>query len=557
MSYISPSGNIWLLHNVPIDKTYQNTLYWENNAAGKTAQRTFFIGTSALPSSYVKYTFTNQYYSRHTKGSIRVQVLADNVLDCNYLVFQNSSFGAGKYFYAFITSVEYINNSVTQINFELDVIQTWYFDFELEPCFVERMHTATDAKYSNLVPEPLEPGEYIYQNIARELTTKDLVVIIAVVEVVDGKSQGKRYGKIYGGCSLYAAPVGDTAAVNNKISEYIASPDSVVSIYLAPLCLLSDDIEFEAAVATPLTVDDVKTGLETLVFSYPDPEEANMEKFGNYTPHNNKLYSYPFTMLEVFTPEGAKADYRYEFFNNNGQGKPSFLYGGSITSPVELVLVPDGYKIGRSASPVQNLIAESVTLRDYPLCSWNVDAYKAWVAQNAIPLALEAGGSMIGNVVGLLTNPAGAFLNTVQTVGGIAGNIVSTVMGIMSQDYRASIAADQMHGQTKGSANIATDTQGFYFAHKVINEASARMIDSFFDRFGYAIKQITSISRKNRKYFTYIKTVGCTLHGGVPSEDEDLICKLHDNGITYWDSSQTSAIGNFNLAVGNIPDPAT
>lgn len=557
MSYISPSGNIWLLHNVPIDKTYQNTLYWENNSAGRTAQRTFFIGTPAVPSVYVKHSFSNQYYSRHTKGSIRVQVLADNVLDCNYLVFQNSSFGAGKYFYAFITSVEYINNSVTQINFELDVIQTWYFDIELEPCFVERMHTATDAKYSNLVPEPLEPGEYIYQNIARELTTKDLVVIIAVVEVVDGKSQGKRYGKIYGGCSLYAAPVGDTAAVNNKISEYIASPDSVVSIYLAPLCLLSDDIEFEAAVATPLTVDDVKTGLETLVFSYPDPEEADMEKFGNYTPHNNKLYSYPFTMLEVFTPEGAKADYRYEFFDNNGQGKPSFLYGGSITSPVELVLVPDGYKIGRSASPVQNLITESVTLRDYPLCSWNVDAYKAWVAQNAIPLALEAGGSMIGSVVGLLTNPAGAFLNTAQTVGGIAGNMISTVMGIMSQDYRASIAADQMHGQTKGSANIATDTQGFYFAHKVINEASARMIDSFFDRFGYAIKQITSISRKNRKYFTYIKTVGCTLHGGVPSEDEDLICKLHDNGITYWDSSETSAIGNFNLAVGNIPDPET
>lgn len=553
MSYISPSGNIWLLHGVPIDKTYQNTLYWENNPAGKTAQQTFFIGSGAQSSAYVKYTFSNQYYSRHTKGSIRVQVLADNVLDCNYLVFQNSSFGAGKYFYAFITSIEYINNSVTQVNFELDVIQTWYFDFELEPCFVERMHTASDAKYSNLVPEPLEPGEYIYQNIARELTTKDLVVIIAVVEVVDGKSQGKRYGNIYGGCSLYACPIGDTIAVNNKISEYIASPDSVVSIYLAPLCLLSDEIEFEPTIATALTPEDVKTGLETLVFSYPDPEEANMEKFGNYTPHNNKLYSYPFTMLEVFTAEGSKADYRYEFFNNNGQGKPSFSYGGSITSPVELVLVPEGYKIGRSASPVQNLIAESIALRDYPLCSWNVDAYKAWVAQNAIPLALEAGGSMIGSVVGLLTNPAGAFLNTAQTVGGIAGNLVSTVMGIMSQDYRASIAADQMHGQTKGSANIATDTQGFYFAHKVINEASARMIDSFFDRFGYAIKQITTISRKNRKYFTYIKTVGCTLHGGVPSEDEDLICKLHDAGITYWDSSQTNSIGNFNLAVGNIP----
>lgn len=544
MSYISPSGNIWLLHGVPIDKTYQNTLYWNTTpgGGGKTAQQNYF-----LSQTFIKYSFTNQYYSRHTKGSIRVQVLADNVLDCNYLVFQNSSFGAGKYFYAFITSVEYINNSVTQVNFELDVIQTWFFDFEIEPCFIERMHPATDLKYSNIVPEPLEPGEYIYQNISHETITSELVVIIAVVEVVDGKSQGKRYGKIYGGCSLYACPIGDTIAINNKISEYIAQPDSIVSIYLAPRCLLSDEIVFEPTVATALTVDDVKTGTEELVFALPSPSTAYMKKFGDYTPHNNKLYSYPFAMLEVFTAEGAKADYRYEFFNNEGQGNPSFLYGGSVTNPVELVLIPKGYKIGSSSSQVQKLSGESISLKDYPLCSWNVDAYKAWVAQNALPFSYKAVGTM-GQIA--LQAATGNAL-------GIAGTVIEFATSSLSQAYKASIEADQMHGQTKGSASVAAEIQGFYFAHKVINESSARMIDSFFDRFGYAIKQIGNVSRHNRKYFTYVKTVGCTLHGSMPSEDEDLICKLHDNGITYWDALQTSAdngdIGNFNLAANNSP----
>ena len=559
MSYISPSGNIWLLHNVPIDKTYQNTIAWEGYAGTgtaaqklasmKQAQINFFIGTPAVPSVYVKYSFTYQSYSRHTKGSIRVSVLADNVLDCNYLVFQNSSFAAGKYFYAFITSVEYINNITTQINFELDVIQTWYFDFELEPCFVERMHTPTDVKYENIVPEPVEPGEYIYQNISHELVTKDLAVIIAVVDVQQGTSQGKLYGNIFGGCSLFACKPSDTVAINGKISQYVTSPDSIVSIYMIPKCLLSDDIDFDddPGVAIELTATDVKTGLETLVFALPSPSDTGMANFGSYTPHNNKLYSYPFTMLEVFTPEGAKADYRYEFFNNNGQGNPSFKYGGSVTSPVELVLVPDGYKIGRSQSPVQIMLEESISLKDYPLCSWNVDAYKAWVAQNALPFSYKAVGTM-GQI---------ALQASTGNVLGIAGTVIDFATNSLTQAYKASIEADQIHGQSKGSANVSTETQGFYFAHKVINESSARLIDSFFDRFGYAIKKITSVSRKNRKYFTYIKTVGCTLHGGVPSEDEDLICKLHDNGITYWDSSQTSAIGNFNLAVGNIPDPAT
>lgn len=545
MSYISPSGNIWLLHNVPIDKTYQNTLYWSNNQAGKDAQKAFFLGTTANPSSYVKYSFTNQYYSRHTRGSIRVQVLADNVLDCNYMVFQNSSFGSGKYFYAFITSVEYINNSVTQVNFELDVIQTWYFDFELEPCFVERMHTTSDAKYSNIVPEPLEPGEYIYQNISHELITQNLVVLIAVTEVTNGESQGKLYGHIYGGCSLYGCLPNDTVGINRKISEYIAQPDAVVSIYMCPRCLISSNVNFEdnPGVAQAITNADVITGLADLNFALPDLNSTYMKQFGSYTPHNNKLYSYPFTMLEVFTPEGSKGDYRYEFFNNLGQGNAVFQIGGSVTTPVELMLVPKNYKIGSSSSTVNNLITESISLKDYPLCSWNVDAYKAWVAQNAIPFTYKAVGTM-GQI---------ALQAATGNVLGIAGTVIDYTTNALSQQYKASVEADQMHGQTKGSANVASEVQGFYFAHKIINESSARLIDSFFDRFGYAIKQISTISRKNRKYFTYIKTVGCTLHGGVPSEDEDLICKLHDAGITYWDSSQTSAIGNFSLAVGNIP----
>lgn len=547
MSYISPSGNIWLLHNVPIDKTYQNTLYWENNSAGKLAQQNYF-----LSQTFIKETFTNQYYSRHSRGSIRVNVLADNVLDCNYLVFQNSSFGAGKYFYAFITSIEYINNAVTQVNFEIDVIQTWYFDFELEPCFVERMHTASDAKYSNIVPEPVEPGEYIYQNISHELITQDLVVIIAVVAVNEGTSQGKLYGNIYGGCSLFACKPNDTVAINGKISEYITSPDSIVSIYMCPRCLISSDIDFDddPGTAIELTTSDIITGLQTLNFALPSPSATYMTKFGSYTPHNNKLYSYPFTMLEVFTPEGGKADYRYEFFNNSGQGNPAFKFGGNVTNPVELTLVPAGYKIGSNSSQVQNLIAESLTLKDYPLCSWNVDAYKAWVAQNSIPIAFGVGASLAGTIGSMMVAPLAA--QPQKIVGGVA-NLIGDVLNVMAQDYKASIAADQFHGQTKGSANVATDTQGFYFAHKVINESSARLIDSFFDRFGYAIKQITTISRNNRKYFTYIKTAGCTIHGGVPSEDEDLICKLHDAGITYWDSRETQAIGNFALAVGNIP----
>ena len=99
--------------------------------------------------------------------------------------------------------------------------------------------------------------------------------------------------------------------------------------------------------------------------------------------------------------------------------------------------------------------------------------------------------------------------------------------------------------------------QGFFFAHKVVNEDSARRIDSFFDRFGYAVKRVSPVIRKARKYYTYVKTIGCTLSGGVPSDDEDKITQLHDAGITYWNVAQVQTdnkqIGDFSLGALNSP----
>lgn len=56
---------------------------------------------------------------------MRVEKKAEDLYDCNYLAFQNTSFGS-KWFYAFITSVEYVNNITSEITFEIDVLQTYF-----------------------------------------------------------------------------------------------------------------------------------------------------------------------------------------------------------------------------------------------------------------------------------------------------------------------------------------------------------------------------------------------------------------------------------------------
>ena len=79
-------------------------------------------------------------------------------LGVNYLIFNNGY----KDMYCFITSKEYISSEVTQINFEVDVLNTYLFDFEIKKSFVERKNCTIDEITD--FDEGLDLGEHIIEN---------------------------------------------------------------------------------------------------------------------------------------------------------------------------------------------------------------------------------------------------------------------------------------------------------------------------------------------------------------------------------------------------------
>lgn len=78
--YIEPNSKIYILKDVPLDVTFDHTMWWDT----KEAQTAGFM-------SKIKYRFTEQSYQRATKNSIRVEILCDRLYDCNYIMFQNTS----------------------------------------------------------------------------------------------------------------------------------------------------------------------------------------------------------------------------------------------------------------------------------------------------------------------------------------------------------------------------------------------------------------------------------------------------------------------------------
>lgn len=68
---------------------------------------------------------------------IRFNGHIDSIIQYNYVMYKNNNY-SNKYFYAFITGMEYVNNNTTFIYITTDVFQTWQFDFTFKESFIER-----------------------------------------------------------------------------------------------------------------------------------------------------------------------------------------------------------------------------------------------------------------------------------------------------------------------------------------------------------------------------------------------------------------------------------
>mgnify|MGYP002523522015 CR=1 FL=1 len=149
-----PTTQIVLCRNVPLDNSYDHQLTF----ASQQAQSAYFY-TKAYK------TLLENTYQRVMMNKLRIQCSIGEAMACNYLFFSNNSHES-KTVYAFITGWEYVNEVTTEITYEIDVFQTFWFDIDIKPSFVEREHSLTDVIGANTVPETLEQGEYIIDGIS-------------------------------------------------------------------------------------------------------------------------------------------------------------------------------------------------------------------------------------------------------------------------------------------------------------------------------------------------------------------------------------------------------
>lgn len=149
MAYIQPTSNIYILKDVPLNPSYDDTITFNNTEE----QFNYF-------SNFAKFQLSNYSIVREKLNTLKVEGDIGKYYDVNYMIFQNDNF-SDKWFYAFIVRVEYLNPNTTLITFTLDVMQSWMFDYTILPSLVEREHVMDDSLYANVENEGIEVNERI------------------------------------------------------------------------------------------------------------------------------------------------------------------------------------------------------------------------------------------------------------------------------------------------------------------------------------------------------------------------------------------------------------
>lgn len=520
--YIAPNTNIKILKDVPLEPSYENTLYFSSISA----QTNYF-------SSKAKYTLTQNTYQRVNRGVIRVGIKAESLYDCNYVMFQNAGYG-NKWFYAFILKVEFVNNTTADVFFDIDVMQTYFFDYTLKECLIERQHSTTDVPGDNLVPEGLETGEYLDTVITTlgDLTTSSIVVACSCTENAQD-FHGGYFNGTYSGLNYVSFD--NTVEGAKSCSQFIKTvvdagkADSIVSVFLMPKQLVATDGQ------------SLITGNFTVTESIPTSLDG-------YTPKNKKLLTSPYSFLTCSTRMGSIKKWDWEFFT--GDSGVNLWYAGDTTPNPSVWCVPMDYK------GLHYNYDDACIMTGFPQIAYNVDTFRAWLAQSAGTLAVNSVAS-VGNAMykggqnAIAQLPSGVSRATSIAAGitGAAGAApvaiglaaLSVVGEVIEHAYLPTVA----RGSQSSMVWAGQKSMTFYFYHRHITAQFARIIDEYFDMYGYALHRVATPNRSARPHWTYVKTVGCAIVGSMPSDDMRKIQDIYDNGVRFW--KNPNEVGNYSL----------
>lgn len=567
MAYVQPNSIIQFFKGINLDNRYLHTIYFAN----ESAQDTWFTSkvTNAL-------SFTNMMYRRYTSASVKVEADATTFLGVTYMRFKNTR-TAGKWFYAFVLSADYVNENTTLVTYEIDVMQTWFIQGgSVRPCMVLREHVNNDTFGLNLEAEPIGSDVYDCDYIEDPNDEFDFSSYSLVAQTTGASNTGERLTQgVFNGSQIYIYPCDtsgqcDTAyaAIQGLLGSWSVQEQEqdLVSLYTVPSWLIhynSDwSVNYEAR--------------NELGRHFTRPSS-----YDQYTPKNNKLFMYPFSYLICTTHTGDVALYRWEYFDS---ANIEFRATGTFIGGGEVWCYPKAYN-----GQVDN-IDSGLVMNNFPKNAFSYDAFQAWIAsggttrlenERIVNSIKGAGGVMksIGSLLGAVqpattTRSINEQIEMMGQVGkrqyesvtqrAMSGSgVTNAVTNLLDTGANLFEAKNKLQYTfndasyvpdivaTKATCNLAVASReaNYYFYHCHIRDDEVKRVDDFLSCYGYAVNKVKAPNLTGRQYWNFVQTQNAVIAGDMPSSSKEAIGRIFDGGITFWHNGDQ--VGNYRQSVSN------
>lgn len=567
MADFTPITTVQLMNNVPLFPDNTNQIYFDN----ATHQNQYFTSRVYKTSNNLTYQRDYQVYA--------LQAEYDNTItSCNYLRYRNNNYG-NKWFYAFITSIRYVNPNTVYIDFIMDAYQTFMFDITWKDCFIERSHVRDDTLGAHTLDEGIHVGNRYSKEVNVSWPGTD--VFAGNVNVVPIIFLAAAYVFPSSGDPTERIITSNVQGTPTTLAVWFPNFDVVKTAPLFQmqqfLKLLQNSSKSNAIVASVAIPEHIARGtwnmmkeiegaitevqadpkaiesgayLQISIQQFVDSVNATLTltPLMSYTPRNKKLYCYPFTYFVLSSNQGENVTIKTEWLPETQPpvGDPDRELKLSLSANIS----PDSSYFCKVTNANSTSRTLTCTMAQLPQVATASSTYANWLA-----------GHMASITSGILANGLQIFGGTAATVSGAGasagiGGITSGVNGIIGTIGNL-IDAEKMPASLNSSGgstgNAAINNRRFSLYQQVLNPDMYASIDQFFDMYGYKVNMNGTPDFYCRAYWQYFKIPIVNITGNVPAEYMNQIKSTFQNGVTLWNYSAGDGVDVGNYRNGYNP----
>lgn len=499
----------------------------------------------------------------------------------NYMYFNQD----GRDWFYFITSVEYIGVHQCALTLNMDVWQTYYFDFNILPSLVKRGHVrryenngTPNFKYCD-TPENIDVGEdldteviTILQNpLKSNVFDIDWLICVSTEPVFRNQTTSVwEYG-----ITFYIAilPVQKTTAFSqiywqhndtggittlasyNTFMSEIKSNQAVVNVYYSgnmpfPYTVKKDNQNrYIVDVGEGNYINFTTFNLENekgyviaplIGDSYAVKAKSIVGTFEQYLNYELKAGCFPYSYYVLSKNRGNYKIIKPQYCNHhNREGLLGCTaYGSFIIAMSCGSYLTTGYTIDGYLGDNDNNLYADLSSDQLPTIS---DAYLNFLQTQKAAFTTgikNAKREFLGDVI-----MAAATIPINQELGALRGvNLIGSGISLYNKMQMAEAKIRDLKDTPDSVKSSGTDvtfemicnTTKIMFLQKRIKPLHMQRLLNHFNMFGYTINDIFDIKQNKRKYFNYIEYISANITGNISASVKRTIKNILDTGLTIW-----------------------